>query len=485
MSIVRELKRRNILRVAIAYVIIAWLILQVGDVLAPALRLADWVNTALAFFLILGFPIAMLCAWAFELTPDGLKREKDVDRSQTITHKVGRKIDFAIIALLSVALVFFVSTHQWSDKKESPDGSGIAAERSIAVLPFVNMSSDPEQEYFSDGLTEELLNLLAGIEELKVAARTSSFYYKDKRDEVTLTEIATQLGVAHVLEGSVRKSGDTIRITAQLIKADDGFHLWSSTFDRTLDDIFEIQDEIAAAVVNELKITLLGDAPHARVSNTEAFELVLQGRYFFNRRADGDLDRARDKFERALQLDSDIAEAWIGLVPLYTWGMDPPDLVLARAAAEKALTLEPDNAEAHMRMALVYSYEGNKVARNKEFEIAIELGPNNPLILSVRAGYLFGTGDMDGGIEAQQRAASIDPMSAVYHNNLAAYLESAGRFDESLDAIETAEDLNPGDRGHQKLRGRVRLRQGHAKKALELFQTWVSSTVRLLNSGAR
>jgi Tfp pilus assembly protein PilF len=206
------------------------------------------------------------------------------------------------------------------------------------------------------------------------------------------------------------------------------------------------------------------------VSNTEAYELVLQGRYFFNRRADGDLDRARDKFERALQLDSDIAEAWIGLVPLYTWGMDPPDLVLARAAAEKALTFEPNNAEAHMRMALVYSYEGNKVARNKEFEIAIELGPNNPLILSVRAGYLFGTGDMDGGIEAQQRAASIDPMSAVYHNNLAAYLESAGRFDESLDAIETAEDLNPGDRDQQKLRGRVRLQQGHAKKALELFQ---------------
>ncbi len=470
MSIVRELKRRNILRVAIAYVIIAWLILQVGDVLAPALRLADWVNTALAFFLILGFPIAMLCAWAFELTPDGLKKEKDVDRTQSITHKTGRKIDFAIIALLSVALVFFASTHQWSDKKDSPDGSGIAAEHSIAVLPFVNMSSDPEQEYFSDGLTEELLNLLAGIDELKVAARTSSFYYKDKRDEVTLTEIATQLGVAHVLEGSVRKSGDKIRITAQLIKADDGFHLWSSTFDRTLDDIFEIQDEISAAVVDELKITLLGEAPRARVSNTEAYELVLQGRFFFNRRADGDLDRAREYFERAVELDSGIAEAWSGLVPLYTWGSDSPDVPRARAAAEKALAIEPDNPEAHIRMALVYSFEDDWAAAQREADIALELGPDNPLVLGVHAGAYVRNGDIDKGIEYQQRAASIDPLSAVNHNNLASYLDLAGRFEEALAAFNRAEELNPGELGRRKLLGRIRLQQGHVNEALEIFQ---------------
>ena len=294
MSFVEELKRRNVFRVAIAYMVIAWLVMQVGDTMGPALLLPEWVDSLLAFFLVLGFPVALFFAWAFELTPDGLKKDQELEAGESHWAANSRRLDRIIIVVLALALGYFAvdklaldsgdqpipaETAALSDNASKPiDSIDEVSARSIAVLPFVNMSSDPEQEYFSDGLTEELLNLLAGIDELKVAARTSSFYYKDKRNLVTLPEIAKQLAVAHLLEGSVRKSGDNIRITTQLIKADDGFHVWSKTYDRKLEDIFAIQDEIAEAVVEALKVTLLGEAPKARVVNTEAYELTPQGR---------------------------------------------------------------------------------------------------------------------------------------------------------------------------------------------------------------
>lgn len=487
MSFVEELKRRNVFRVAIAYLVIAWLVMQVGDTLRPALLLPEWVNSLLAFFLVLGFPVALFFAWAFELTPSGLKKDQELEPGESHWAANSRRLDRIIIVVLALALGYFAVDKLALDPVDQPIPAETAAlsdnaaskpidsidevsARSIAVLPFVNMSSDPEQEYFSDGLTEELLNLLAGIDELKVAARTSSFYYKDKRNLITLQEIAKQLAVAHLLEGSVRKSGDNIRITTQLIKADDGFHVWSKTYDRKLDDIFAIQDEIAAAVVEALKVTLLGEAPKARVVNTEAYELTLQGRYFFNRRAEGDLDRARDYFERAVKLDPDIAAAWVGLVPLYTWASDPPDVPRARAAAEKALALEPDNPEVHIRLALIHAYEGNRDAMTKEFQEALRLGPDNPLVLSVHAGGRANAGDLDGAIEYQKRAVSVDPLVTTSHNNLGGYLEWAGRLDEALAANEKAAELNPGNIDSRKAIGRIRLQKGHAQEALEIFQ---------------
>ncbi|MEJ2256586.1 MAG: hypothetical protein P8X98_06200 [Woeseiaceae bacterium] len=215
MSLFAELKRRNVFRVGVAYIVLAWLLLQVGDTLAPALHLPEWINSALAFFLILGFPLAIFFAWAFELTPDGLKLEKDVDRDTSITPQTGRKLDRTIIALLVVGLGYFV-WHSQTVHDDDEVVATVAGQPSIAVLPFENMSSDEEQEYFSDGLTEELLNLLAKIPELKVTSRTSAFFYKDK--DIKLADVGKQLDVDHILEGSVRKSGNTIRITAQLIE---------------------------------------------------------------------------------------------------------------------------------------------------------------------------------------------------------------------------------------------------------------------------
>jgi TolB-like protein len=299
MSLIKELKRRNVFRVAVAYGVVAWLLIQVGATLEPAMHLPEWTDSILAFFLLLGFPIAMFFAWAYELTPDGLKRDGDIAPDAGERAVASQKWDRLIILLLVLALGYFAVDKYFitesaiesaglnPDAAETDALTGVSS-KSIAVLPFVNMSSDPEQEYFSDGLTEELLNLLAGIDDLKVAARTSSFFYKNKVEDIPMREIAQQLEVAHILEGSVRRDGNQIRITAQLIKADDGFHLWSETYDRTLDSIFVIQDEIAAVVVDQLKITLLGELPHAKVVNTESLDLTMEGRYLFNRRQEGD-----------------------------------------------------------------------------------------------------------------------------------------------------------------------------------------------------
>ena len=277
-GLLEELKRRNVFKVGTAYVVLAWLLAQAADLASDTFSAPDWVMKMLVTLLALLFPLVLFFAWAYELTPEGIKKEKDVDRTQSITHQTGRKLDFTIIGILVIALGYFV----WESRFESretviPANAGIQQEtseasdksssvtsdtavaldpKSIAVLPFVNMSSDPEQEYFSDGITEEILNALARVEDLKVAGRTSSFAFKGQNED--LKGIGEALRVANILEGSVRKSGNRLRITAQLVKVDDGFHLWSETYDREMDDIFAIQDEISNAILVQMKAKLLG-----------------------------------------------------------------------------------------------------------------------------------------------------------------------------------------------------------------------------------
>jgi len=249
MSFIKELKRRNVIRVAIAYAIAAWLLIEITATTFPILKLPDWSVTLVTVLVLIGFPLALILAWAFELTPEGIKKEKDVDRSQSITHITGRKLDFMIITVLVLALVYFaydefVIEPAQEEAIASTQAEAVSEtdtpEMSIAVLPFVNISADPEQEYFSDGITEEILNALAGVRELAVTSRTSAFAFKGK--SMSIPEIAQQLGVAHVLEGSVRKSGTRLRITAQLIDVASDKHLWSETYDRELTDIFAVQD---------------------------------------------------------------------------------------------------------------------------------------------------------------------------------------------------------------------------------------------------
>ena len=265
--LIQELKRRNVIRVAVAYAVSAWLLIQVSDTVFPMLKLPEWTATFVAVLLIIGFPIALIFAWAYELTPEGIKLEKHVVRDESISHLTGRKLDFAVIATLVVALGYFAfdkfvldpsrdaelmqTTAEVVIEQATETGKSGIPDKSIAVLPFVNMSSDPEQEYFSDGISEELLNVLAKIPGLRVAARTSSFQFKGENRDII--DIGQQLNVALVLEGSVRKAGLQIRITAQLIDARNGFHLWSETYDRELENIFAVQDEISAAIVGALK----------------------------------------------------------------------------------------------------------------------------------------------------------------------------------------------------------------------------------------
>src|SRR5215470_16129645 len=273
-NVFAELKRRNVIRATILYVGAVWALAQGIAQLGPSLSAPEW---ATRWFLVaagIGFPFWIAFAWFYEFTPEGLKRESEIDRAESITRHSGRKLDFAIIGVLAVAVVLlltdrFVLRHGVNETTAAPIG-----EKSIAVLPFVNMSEDKANEFFSDGISEELLNLLSKVPQLQVAAHTSSFSFKGKQIEIP--EIARQLHVANVLEGSVRKSGDQVRITAQLIRANEGYHLWSETYDRKLDDIFKIQDEIAGEVVKQLKVTLLGAAPTVRQTNPKAYALYLQ-----------------------------------------------------------------------------------------------------------------------------------------------------------------------------------------------------------------
>jgi adenylate cyclase len=493
MSFFRELKRRNVFRVAAAYSIGAWLLIEVSSTLEETLHLPDWSDSLLAMFLLLFFPVALFLSWAFEITPEGIRRESVVEAETDSASRAltARRLDWAVITMVAIALVLM-----GLDRLLPGDGPATAAAPqptveptseltgsapdapaptaieplSIAVLPFVNMSSDSEQEYFSDGLTEELLNLLAGIDELKVAARTSSFFYKDKVDQVPLLEIARQLEVAHVLEGSVRRSGDRIRITAQLIQAKDGFHLWSQTWDRTLDDIFTIQDEIAAAVVGELKVTLLGDTPHARVVDPRSFELAMRGRFLFNRRNRGDLEQAFALFQEAIAIDPGNAVAWVGIAPLHVWLKDPPDWESARHASQTAVELDPENAAAHWRLAQTLWNLGQQDRAIKEFDLSRELGQKDPLVLSGVSGMFLHVGDPDRGIDYQERAVAADPLNLVNVGNLAAYLTELGRVTEAEAVAEKMLELAPGSGNTTSAFGFIRLLQGRLDEALELAE---------------
>jgi len=454
MSVFAELKRRNVFRVAVAYIIVAWLLLQVADTLAPALLLPDWFQSGVAFVLILGFPIAIIFAWAFELTPDGVKRERDVDRTQSITQETGQKLNYTIIGLLVAAVAYFaVDKFVYEHDHEVIETH--AGEPSIAVLPFANMSDDASNEFFADGITEELLNLLAKIPELEVTSRTSAFQFKDK--EIDIPTIASQLGVDHVLEGSVRKSGVKVRITAQLIDAETDKHVWSETYDRELDDIFAIQDEIARKVVDELHVTLLGEAPKTRQTDPEAYAMYLEGLHFLDLDGIEYWPRAKGLFEKVIDIDPNYAPAWYGraraIREMANFGLVDLDegTALAREWTEHALTLDPDLAEAWAllaRFTLIYDWDWTEA--RELIDRALQAGPNNPDVLEVAARYYQTLGQVDEMIEYSQKALSQDPLSKVRLEYAGDAYLYARDWDSALEMYRKNEDINgrdawPGD----------------------------------------
>jgi TolB-like protein/Tfp pilus assembly protein PilF len=506
MSFFNELKRRNVFKVAVAYGIVAWLLLQVSDTLVPALHLPEWFNSGVAFVLIIGFPIAMIFAWAFEMTPEGIKKEKNVDRSHSITAVTGQKLNNAIIGVLVLALAYFaIDKFLLAPGREQP-GSGTVAQQttgqaantgeagtlsptgvdlntvdedakvaitnqSIAVLPFINMSEDGANEYFSDGLSEELLNLLAKIPELKVAARTSSFQFKNRTGDIA--EIAAQLKVANILEGSVRKSGNQVRITAQLIKADDGYHLWSETYDRTLENIFAVQDEIAAAVVDALKITLLGATPVAEKINPDAYASYLQGRYFYNQRSEQNWQKAFAAYQAAIDIDPDYAAAWAGLaftvVQQAGFGYIEyePGVAKALAAAQRAVELDPELALGWVSLSQVRAgYLWDWKASLESAERALQLAPANSEVLVQTAEITAMLGQLERSLGASQAAVELDPLNLSAINQLAGMYGTLGRFEEAEKQILYLLGLNPNYASAHSSYAFVLLRMGRLDEAL-------------------
>ena len=358
MSLFNELKRRNVFRVGIAYLVIGWLVLQVANTLVPILELPATASKFIFLLLLLGFPIALIISWAYEITPEGIKKESDIDRSLPLPQITARKLDIATL-LAVVGLVIFTSADRIIPNAKQASLTGLdnvtsvtgtvpallGSVKSIAVLPFVNMSPNADHEYFSDGISEELLNVLVRIKGLQVASRTSAFSFKNKN--VDIPTVAEALNVNHIVEGSVRRSGDQVRITAQLIEVKTDAHLWSETYTRKLEDVFAIQDEIATAIANALQLTLLGEASHSHSDNIQAYDLYLLGRQQFHQRTPDSLPQAIENFEQVIVLDPNFAPAYSGLADAYSlvyqYGDFDSEIAIAKAGenARKAIELNP------------------------------------------------------------------------------------------------------------------------------------------------
>lgn len=329
-------------------------------------------------------------------------------------------------------------------------------DNSIAVLPFVNMSSDKEEEYFSDGLSEDVLNLLAKMPELDVAARSSSFSFKDK--DLALPEIASRLNVAHVLEGSVRKHGDQVRITAQLIQADNGYHLWSEIYDKQLGNIFQIQEEIAIAVVEALRITLLGEAPKTRKTDSTAYQLFLEGLYLKRQLSRDSLQKAIEAFNQAVEIDPSYAPAWAELADTYIWGggsekLSPKErAALADQAIERAIGIDPDYAFAYYVRGISWIFTKRNFDRAiEDFEHALELEPDNAFMIAAIGKHAVVTGQFDHAITQFQAALALEPVVPEFHFYLGKAYLGSGRLDKAEASFRKTLDLSPTAYGNYEL----------------------------------
>jgi TolB-like protein/Tfp pilus assembly protein PilF len=464
-----ELKRRNVFRVGIAYAITAWLIAQIAGLAADSFGAPDWVMKMIITMLMLGAPIAMVLAWAYELTPGGLRRESDIEPGQSRAEANASKLDRTITIALVLAVAYFSydkfvldprrdaallkdASRQVSEAIPQIGPALLDQKPSIAVLPFVNMSSDEEQEYFSDGLSEELLNLLAKIPELQVAARTSSFSFKGKGLEIP--EIASRLKVAHVLEGSVRKDGNQLRITAQLIQADNGYHLWSESYDRQFDNIFQIQEEIAVAVVDALKITLLGEAPKTRKTDPLAYQFFLEGQYLKRQLSEDSLLKAIKAFKKVVEIDPAYVPAWAELADTYIWAGNNDEFsnaeaeVLADQAIQTAIRTDPDYAFSYYVRGIAWFFTRHSFKKGVEdFQHAFELDPDNAFIVAAIGKGALLTGKYELAITQYQAALAMEPVVPEFYLFLGRAYLMAGRLDDAETSFRKLSSLSSSFRG--------------------------------------
>lgn len=455
-NIISELKRRNVFKVATAYGIAGWLIIQVMATVSPQLGFPEWIPPLFTILILCGFPIALIIAWAFELTPDGLKKTEEVDTEKSITPQTGKKLNRITIISLALLVVMLVGERIFFAESIILDEDTGVTTASIAVLPFADLSPNGDQEYFSDGLSEELLNVLAKVENMKVAGRTSSFKFKGMNEDLKL--VGEQLGVDHILEGSVRKSGNRIRITAQLIKVSDGFHLWSETYDRTYsaENLFDIQDEISNQVLQELKVKLLGEGEENTqlittampTDDVEAYEAFLKGNELMRDRKADEILEAIEKYKQAIKLDPEFAMAFANLsnayARLYEYGSIDKDEVadLIRTNADRALFIDSNLARAYAGLSSYYKIKEDKENELNAIEKAYDLSPKDPEIINWY-GVTVQDEDVEKGDSLFLVAHELDPFDPVITLNTANAYYRMRDYDKMMELLDQNIERNP------------------------------------------
>jgi TolB-like protein len=477
-----ELKRRNVLRAALLYVGAIWALAQGIASLAPVLGAPDWVARVFVVAGAIGFPFWLMFAWYYELTPEGLKRESEVEPHESIVHATGRKLDFLIIGVLAVAVLLLLG-----DRFLRPGASeAVVTEKSIAVLPFVNTSGDPNNEYFSDGMSEELINALGRLQDLTVIGRSSSFQFKGKSDDAK--SVGAKLGVAYLLAGSVRKAEDKVRIAVELVKASSGANIWSETYDRDLKDIFAVQSEIATQVAGKLQSTLLGNAGGSSIPSLKpdappsgsvaAYNALLQGNFYFQQHTDEGHRKAIAAYQQAVQVDPRyaLALAKLAYVRLDLHSTLTPSIGAERSALEAevrsalatALALDPDAAEVHIAQGYAIEVlDLQPAAAAVEYRRAVKLAPQDPLgalRLATTQSYL---GEFEGSISGYRHVITLDPLSARAQFYMAASLTRLGRYDEAESAMRKAIELQPQAAGQHAYLTIVQVLTGRSAESID------------------
>jgi adenylate cyclase len=442
-----ELKRRNVYKVAIAYGVVAWLLMQVASQIFPFFEIPNWAVRLVVLLLVIGFPVAIILAWAFELTPEGLKRTEVADELPRKSEQKRAWIYVVTIAGAVAASLFFFG--RYTSSKRGAEMS----EKSIAVLPFENRSEDKANAYFAEGVQDEILTRLSKIADLKVTSHTSTQHYKSVPEN--LAEIAKQLGVAHILEGSVQKSGDAVRVNVQLIKAANNSHVWAETFDRKLTDIFSVESDVAKAIADQLRAHITRQEEQVIAAkptkNIEAYDAYLRGRYFWNKRTPDGIKHAIEHFQQSIERDPDFALGHAGLadsyiaLTFYNFAAPHETMPKAKESAIKALALDDTLAEAHASLAhILMNYDWNWSAAEKEFKRSIELTPDYATGHQWYAiHYLTATGRFEEAVQEMKKALELEPASLVMNTFMGATLYYAGRYDEAIDQCRRTIEMDP------------------------------------------
>jgi adenylate cyclase len=497
-KVLQEIQRRNLVRVAVLYIIACWVILEPTHLIFFMLEVPVWANRLVILLMVAGLPLVLLFSWVYEVTPEGIRPTAEVDPTRSITHKTAQRLNRAIVVTLGAAVVILLFDRFWplgprstTDVERAalvPAARPAANEKSIVVLPFTDMSEKHDQEYFSDGLTEELIDHLAHSPDLKVIARTSAFAFKGKSEDVRT--IAEKLGVSNLLEGSVRRSGQELRITAQLIRAANGTHLWSQTYDRKFADVFKVQDEIASTVARALEAVLVSaKAQEPQPANMEAYNTVLRARHLRRLTDEADVRKAETLCREAIALDPKYAAPWIELATVYNlmglsgWLTPTEAYRKAREALDHANRLDANLAEVHaMRSILESNFQFDFELADKEMRTAESIDPSVVKEFNYKVIFALSQGRLEDATELAKRQVQTDPLSVVYLNDYALTLDFAGRLDEEEKIDRNVLELNPRTPGVWAGLADIQARKGDAETALKTLEHESDPASRVLEN---